>query len=247
MVEYWDQKSAEEFPTIRDIHYWSLETDYIASQIRSHWEVLDVGCGTGVTTRKYAEKAATVTGVDFSSGMISRAREESAGSGIAFHIMDALSLGFPASLFDCVIMQRCLINLSTWEEQQKAVKEAHRVLKPGGLYIAAEVTLQGHQEVNRWREALGLSPLKVHWHNKYLDESVFLAYLRTLFVNVEAHRFGMYHFLSKVIHPLLVYPEEPAFDSPMNRVAKQVAEKFPGFDKVSHQVIFFGLKGEAKL
>lgn len=243
MESYWDQKSWEKFPTIRDIYYWELETDHIASRLKPGWRVLDVGCGTGVATRKYLEAGVTVIGIDLSPGMIGRALRENPG--VDFRVMDARDLAFFDSEFDCVIMQRCLINLSTWEEQQRAVLEAHRVLKPGGLYIAAEVTLQGHQEVNRMREAFGLPPLKVHWHNKYLDEAVFLAYLSTLFEQVADCRFGMYHFLSKIVHPLLVYPKEPAFDARMNEVAKQVARKFPEFGRLSHQVIFSGYKREA--
>ena len=245
--DYWDKKAEGAFPTIQDTYYWELETDYIASKLQPNWKVLDIGCGTGVTTQVYAQKSLSVLGVDFSPAMVARAKRECQLDNVKFMEGDAHDIAFIANrTFDCVIMQRCLINLLTRRDQQEAVLEVLRVLKPGGLFIDSEVTIQGHEAVNQMRGVFGLSPLKVHWHNKYLDEGDFLHFLEEGFEQVSTHRFGMYHLISKVIHPLLVHPEEPQFDAPINEIALHIAEKYPEFGNLSHHVIFSGIKREAK-
>ena len=55
---------------------------------------------------------------------------------------------------------------------------------------------------------------------------------------VETIRFGMYGFISKVVHPLMVAPQEPSFDAKINEVAAEMALKMPDFDGCSHQVLF---------
>ena len=42
--------------------------------------------------------------------------------------------------FDVVVTQRVLINLSSWEDQKRALLNVHRVLNPGGRYIMIENT-----------------------------------------------------------------------------------------------------------
>lgn len=245
--DYWDKKAEECFPTIKDTYYWELETDYIASKLRPYWKVLDIGCGTGVTTQSYARKSLSVLGVDFSPTMVARAKRECQLENVKFIEGDAHNLSFITDgTFDCVIMQRCLINLIARRDQQEAVLEVLRVLKPGGLFIDSEVTIQGHAAVNKMREAFGLSSLKVHWHNNYINEEDFLNFLEEGFEQITTFRFGMYHLISKVVHPLLVYPEEPQFDALVNKIALRIAEKYPEFGNLSHHVIFSGIKRGAK-
>ena len=57
-------------------------------------------------------------------------------------------MGLPLESFDLVISQRCLINLSGWEEQQIALAEIARILNPGGRFIMQEGTLQSREALN---------------------------------------------------------------------------------------------------
>lgn len=79
-----------------------------ACAIRSHEHVLDIGCGTGQTTREAARLAATgsALGVDITESMIARARALAAAEGLhnaRFELGDAQVHGFPPEHFDLAI------------------------------------------------------------------------------------------------------------------------------------------------
>jgi predicted SAM-dependent methyltransferase len=85
--------------------------------------VLDAGCGEGVLVEEYGTRLA-ITGVDanYASDHVTQAS------------LDALP--FPDSSFDYVLCLDVLEHL-TYEEQPRALKELHRVLRPGGeLFVS---------------------------------------------------------------------------------------------------------------
>lgn len=76
--------------------------------IRSHDQVLDIGCGAGQTTRDAARLAVagSVVGVDVSAPMIERARQLTEAAGlhnVRFEHADAETHHFPAERFDLAI------------------------------------------------------------------------------------------------------------------------------------------------
>ncbi len=97
--------------------------------------VLDVACGTGITTFELAEQCnrkGTFYGVDFSQSMLDIAAQNSPEFGLSdilFIKMDAQNLEFPDSMFDIVISS---MSFQFFPDQEKAIREMHRVLKPGG-------------------------------------------------------------------------------------------------------------------
>jgi malonyl-CoA O-methyltransferase len=109
--------------------------------------VLDLGCGTGRHALWLAAAGATVTGVDFSEGMLAEARRKlsrlpdlSAGStgpaaeSIRFVVHD-LHLPLPfAAEFDLVVSGLVLEHL---RELDGFFAEARRVLRPGGRAVAS--------------------------------------------------------------------------------------------------------------
>jgi len=245
--DYWDEKAANEGHdprvTINDHEFRKLEIEFVKDYLSDSDRILDVGCGNGYSTLDYARCVEHATGVDYSAPMAEAASTYAAEhaqdvKNVEFRQADARDLPFADKAFDKVVMERCLINIPDVDGQKKAVREAHRVLKNGGLFILAEVTHQGHAHVNRLRNMFGLANLKVHWHNTYLDEEVFLPFFDEMFEVVDIHRFGMYGFISKVLHPLLVAPEEPRFDAKINEIARIIGRKIVNFQDASHQVMF---------
>lgn len=71
-------------------------------------DILDVGCGTGRHAVELGKAGARVTGVDFSSGMLEKARAKPGGEAVRFIHQDAAGpLPFEARSFDRVIS--CLV------------------------------------------------------------------------------------------------------------------------------------------
>ena len=99
-----------------------------------------------------------------------------------------------------------------------------------------EVTQQGHQRVDQIRGQFQLSPLEKYWHNRYLDEAHWASVARQSALALKhIHHFETYQFLSKVVHPLVVSPEEPAFLAGFNHAARIVGGSFPDYPSVAEQ------------
>jgi ubiquinone/menaquinone biosynthesis C-methylase UbiE len=242
ILDYWDQKAKElkELPqaTMRDFQLRLLEIDLILGQLNDNDEVLDVGCGNGFATAIFSEKVKNIVGIDFSSEMIDQAnvkltQEQGNKNNISFQQMDVLNLSYPEGTFDVVISERCLINLRTWEEQQKAMLEIKRVLKTGGRYLMIEGTSDGLDKLNNLRESVGLHGIEKHWHNLLFDDDMLMAFLKKQFNIKVIISLGTYYFISRVVHPLMVSPDEPKFEAKINEVARRIAADIPSFDDIS--------------
>lgn len=102
--------------------------------------VLDIGCGTGIFSRYFAETGATVTSMDISPELIEQAKKETTAP-ITYLIGDAEQLPFPESSFDVVAGSSILHHL----DPEVALKEIYRVLRSGGRMVFAEPNMMNPQ------------------------------------------------------------------------------------------------------
>jgi SAM-dependent methyltransferase len=112
-----------------------------AAVVESPTAILDVGCGTGTLAIALARAApdAVVTGVDGDPAILDRARHKAtgAGAGVVFAAGRAEQLPFPEASFDCVTSTLMLHHL-TPEPKRQALREAARVMRPGGRLVIAD-------------------------------------------------------------------------------------------------------------
>ncbi|MFZ1027989.1 MAG: methyltransferase domain-containing protein [Limnoraphis robusta] len=95
-------------------------------------EGLDIGCGEGYNTRKLANLGANMVGIDISSIFIQEAisQENIEPLGIKFLVASALELPFEDQSFD---LATAFMSLMDMPNNEIALREAFRVLKPGGF------------------------------------------------------------------------------------------------------------------
>ena len=99
--------------------------------------VLDLGCGNGYLSRRFAREGAKVVAVDASAPIIDRARgrESREPLGIEYHLANAARLEFLlAETIDLVASNMALMDI---EDADDAVREAGRVLRTGGRFVAS--------------------------------------------------------------------------------------------------------------
>ena len=107
----------------------------------SYGVIVDVGCGWGrsfeLLQRRFAPSA--LIGIDVSTEMLQAAAAEAGKHGISVDLRQAnsASLPLPSESVDMVFCHQTFHHLV---DQDSALREFHRVLKPGGLLLFAEST-----------------------------------------------------------------------------------------------------------
>jgi ubiquinone/menaquinone biosynthesis C-methylase UbiE len=111
-----------------------------AARLRSGERVIDIACGTGLVS--FPASAAvrpfgSVIGTDISEKMVATARSEAVRLGLknaSFERMDAERLELPDDHFDAAL---CSLGLMYVPDPAQALREALRVLRPGGRCVAS--------------------------------------------------------------------------------------------------------------
>ncbi|MCW2779381.1 MAG: methyltransferase type 11 [Frankiales bacterium] len=93
--------------------------------------VLDVACGDGATLRELEQRGAAALGVDVEPEAVARCRGRAV-------VGDAVALPVASGLFDGVLLE---CSLSTFDDPERALREAARVLKADGVLVLTDVVL----------------------------------------------------------------------------------------------------------
>ncbi len=107
--------------------------------------ILDICCGTGSVILTFAQEypESTSIGLDFSHGMLHKAKEKDSTQIVSFLEGDAASLPLSNDIFDVVTCSHALYELRG-ETRMDALKEMKRVVKPGGRVLIMEHELPTH-------------------------------------------------------------------------------------------------------
>lgn len=124
--------------------------------------ILDVGCGPAWF---WSEAVAALpsgialTLLDQSQGMVDEALERCRPlpfASLAGVTADAAQLPFPDGAFDAVIAMHMLYHVA---DQEKAIAEFHRVLRPGGIMLATTNGIDNMRELYRLSTVFGSGPI----------------------------------------------------------------------------------------
>lgn len=155
--EYWNKVSeTKQFST-------PFQIDEFSKYVKKDDIILDVGCGYGRTLNElYTNGYKNLIGIDFSKGMIERAKN--INSDIDFRVMNNSKIDLPDNSVDSVILLAVLTCIVEDKEQENLVSEIYRVLKKGGaIYINDFLLNNDERNLNRYNE----------FKNKYNKYGVF--------------------------------------------------------------------------
>jgi ubiquinone/menaquinone biosynthesis C-methylase UbiE len=114
--------------------------DYAAAmaarlEVTRGMRVLETACGTGIVTERLAERLAgqgTLVATDLNGPMLAYAAAKLSARDVSWKEADATSLPFEDRAFDAVV---CQFGLMFFPDKSAGVREALRVLEPGGQLL----------------------------------------------------------------------------------------------------------------
>lgn len=168
VAEHWDQ--------LRALHYSEeeIEKAVVSAAGAGPFDlVIDFGTGTGRMLKLFAPRARRVEGIDLSHQMLTVARsklESSGASNASVRHGDATATPYPDNCAGLVILHQVLHFL---DDPLRAIREAARVLRPGGRVVIVDFAPHTHEhlreqhahrrlgvseaDLSGWAEKAGLS------------------------------------------------------------------------------------------
>jgi len=136
--------------------------------------ILDLGCGTGISTRQLAKGSGSVIGCDIDNYMLKNARKDN-HKNIKYIKGNAERLPFTNNSFDVVTM----FTSFHWFTTKKAIAEIRRVLKPNSIICVVQPSYKSSfrrelREIINQTLKLGIKPkYKSKKFPKFLSENKF--------------------------------------------------------------------------
>jgi len=133
-------------------------------------QTLEIGFGTGLSLPHYPPSVTKLTAIDANEGMEKYARRRITHSSLIvdYQTINGEALPMPDGAFDSVVSAYTLCSIA---EVEKALKEARRVLKPGGRFFFLEHGLGDDEKTRKWQRRL--TPLqKIIGDGCHLDRDI---------------------------------------------------------------------------
>lgn len=155
---------------------------------RATGEVLEIGAGTGANLPYYRPEV-SLTVVEPNPHMARRLARRAAqmGRGVAIVAAAGERLPFPDASFDSVVSTLVLCSVGDLDQ---AVREARRVLRPGGAFYFYEHVAARGQRLRRWQDRLN-RPWRCIGQGCNLNRDIASAIRRAGFSQVEVTAFDL--------------------------------------------------------
>ncbi len=155
--------------------------------------VVDLGCGTGLSTRFWGPIAGQVIGIDLSEDMLNQARANTQYNNVYYQAGFAHDSGLPSGCADIITACQSL----HWMDPEPTLAEIARLLRPGGVFAAIDYNLPPttlnweadaayraydetasavyqsmaiEKDISRWKKNEHLARLKVCGHFRFTNE-----------------------------------------------------------------------------
>jgi ubiquinone/menaquinone biosynthesis C-methylase UbiE len=139
-----------------------MRRDYVVSYILTHCagtdDILDLGCGAGPLSAELAARGLHVVGMDLSADLLSEASRRIAGRAHRVPLLlrgDCEVLPFRDDYFGVIA---CLGVISFLENEQPALDEMRRILRPGGTLL---VSVRSTRALTLWLDPVHLGKVLV--------------------------------------------------------------------------------------
>ena len=227
--------------TFRDHNLRGLEIAAFKKHITSPGDILDFGCGNGYTLLSIAEDLDwPMTGVDYSQNMINGSKglrknwQKPLKSDPKFLCEDCIKYisQVPDNSLDYILSARVLLNMPDRETQHQIIRDVYRALKPGGRYLMCEGSATGFEALNDLRETMGLSRIPATSAEnlsslRFVDDEIEKFVSDVGFNLIAKEGFNLYFIISRVVNPLLIAPDSPKFNAPINEIASSLQATQP--------------------
>lgn len=169
------KRNAADWDRIRSLHIDDHEVERVLRELfpeTSVKDLLDIGTGTGRMLELFADRFENGHGIDLSRDMLAVARANLEHAGVRHCTIrqgDLYQLPYPQQSFDAVTIHQVLHFM---DEPSRAIAEAARVLRPGGVLLLVDFAPHtreefrteyshrrlgfSHEDVSAWFDAAGL-------------------------------------------------------------------------------------------
>lgn len=216
-------------PTARDPYLQAAVEAAIESKLPKSGVLFDFGCGDGTSTARFAPHVSKAIGFDYIPAYVEMAKK--AHPALTFAQADVGQLQPIVKEYgkaDIAISIRCLINLPTWELQKTALDQIADTIKPGGRYLFSEGWQEGWDALNVMRHKLGLPAINLVSYNRLLSRQELERHVAGKFEIVDYVNLGFYIFMSRVLQPAFVAPNNPTHTHPLNRIGQEMLRRGVG-------------------